>query len=185
MQRAANPLTGLPGNVTIENELLRRLDLGEKFVFMYIDIDNFKAFNDYYSFKKGDEAIRLTASILLGAASLVGSGTDFVGHVGGDDFAMIVQEDCAEKVVEEILHDFDRKIPKLYHPEDRERGFIETKDRRGALTKFPLMSLTIAVVTSEGRHHTHVGEISQIASELKSFGKKEIGSNVVWERRAA
>lgn len=185
MQRAANPLTGLPGNVAIENELIHRLDLGEKFVFMYIDIDNFKAFNDYYSFKKGDEAIRLTASMLLGAASLVGSGNDFVGHVGGDDFVMIVQQDCAEKVVEEIIHDFDRKIPKLYHPEDRERGFIETKDRQGALTKFPLMSLTIAVVSSDGRQHTHVGEISQVASELKSFGKKEFGSNVVWERRAA
>ncbi len=185
MQRAANPLTGLPGNIAIENELSRRLDLGESFAFMYLDIDSFKAFNDHYSFRRGDEAIKLTASILLSAVSLEGSGTDFVGHVGGDDFVLIVASECTEAVVEEIIRDFDHKIPKLYEKEDRERGYIETKDRRGNLTRFPLMSITIAVVQGDGRQHRHIGEISQIAAELKSFGKKEAGSNVVWERRAA
>ncbi len=185
MQRAANPLTGLPGNIAIENELSRRLDLGESFAFMYLDIDSFKAFNDHYSFRRGDEAIKLTASILLSAVSLEGSGTDFVGHVGGDDFVLIVASECTEAVVEEIIRDFDHKIPKLYEKEDRERGYIETKDRRGNLTRFPLMSITIAVVQGDGRQHQHIGEISQIAAELKSFGKKEAGSNVVWERRAA
>jgi diguanylate cyclase (GGDEF)-like protein len=185
MQRAANPLTGLPGNIAIENELSRRMDLGETFAFMYIDIDSFKAFNDHYSFRRGDEAIKLTASILLSAVSLEGSGSDFVGHVGGDDFVLIVADECAEAVVAEIIRDFDHKIPKLYEQEDRERGYIETKDRRGNLAKFPLMSITIAVVNGDGRRHKHIGEISQLAAELKSFGKKEAISNVVWERRAA
>ena len=185
LQRAANPLTGLPGNIAIENELNRRMQTGEHFAFVYFDIDGFKAYNDYYDFKKGDEAIKLTASIILSAVSLEGSGEDFVGHVGGDDFILIVRLDCAGAVVQEVIREFDEKAPKIYRKEDRERGYIETQDRAGKLVKFPIMSLTAAVVTNRDKTLDHVGEISQAASELKKFGKQEPGSVVVWERRAA
>ncbi|MCK4303872.1 MAG: response regulator [Candidatus Eisenbacteria sp.] len=185
MQRAASPLTGLPGNIAIENEVSRRIELGEKFAFFYIDIDNFKGFNDYYSFQKGDEAIRLTASILVGSVTLEGSGGDFVGHVGGDDFVLIVDLEHAENVIQEVVQDFDRKIPKLYTPEDRAKGFIEAHDRKGNPVRFPIMTLTVAAVTNEHKELTHMGEISQIAAELKAFGKQESASVVVWERRAA
>ncbi len=185
LQRAANPLTGLPGNVAIENELRSRISQGREFAFMYLDIDNFKAFNDCYSFRKGDEAIRLTASIILSAISLEGSGNDFVGHVGGDDFIVIIDLTHAESVVQEIIREFDEKAPKLYTPEDRQRGYIETHDRQGASAQFPLMSVTIAAVTNRDREFQHVGEVTQAASELKGFGKKEAGSVVIWERRAA
>lgn len=185
LQRAANPLTGLPGNIAIENELNRRMRSGEEFAFAYFDIDGFKAYNDYYNFRKGDEAIKLTASILLSAVSLEGSGEDFVGHVGGDDFILILRLDCAEAVIQEIIREFDEKAPKLYHQDDRARGYIETQDRTGQMVKYPIMSLTAAVVTNRDKSLAHVGEISQAAAELKKFGKSQTGSVVVWERRAA
>ena len=185
MQRAANPLTGLPGNVAIEQDLRARLENHEKFSFVYLDVDNFKGFNDHYSFRKGDEAIRLLASIILSAVSLEGSGNDFVGHVGGDDFILIIDVDHAEAVADEIVREFDTKIPKLYSAEDRERGYIETRDRQGITIRLPFMSVTLAVVTNTEREFQHVGEVSQAAAELKEFGKKTAGSVVVWERRAA
>jgi diguanylate cyclase (GGDEF)-like protein len=185
LQRAANPLTGLPGNIAIEKELRNRLNRKTEFAFLYLDLDNFKSFNDHYSFRKGDEAIKLTASIILSAVSLEGSGGDFIGHVGGDDFILIVDLEHAQAVAQEIIREFDEKAPKLYASEDRERGYIETQDRAGKTTRFPLMSVTIAGVSVRGGEMTHIGEISQRAAELKSLGKKSTGSVVVWERRAA
>jgi diguanylate cyclase (GGDEF)-like protein len=185
LQRDANPLTGLPGNVAIENELRARLASRQQFVFMYIDIDNFKSFNDFYSFRRGDDAIRLLASILQGAASLEGSGDDFVGHVGGDDFVMIVDASCAKVIAEAIVREFDEKIPKLYNAEHRESGYIETKDRQGNLLQFPIMTVTVAAVSNRSKAVAHVGQISRAATELKDYGKKQNGSVVIWERRAA
>lgn len=185
LQRAANPLTGLPGNITIDNEVQRRIDQEEPFSFLYVDIDNFKAFNDYYSFQKGDEAIRITASILTSTVSLEGSHGDFVGHVGGDDFVLVLNPDTAEAVIAEIIHEFDHKIPKLYHNVDRDRGYIESKDRQGNVKQFGVMSITVAVVRNHDKQFAHIGELSQAAAELKSYGKKESGSVVVRDRRAA
>jgi diguanylate cyclase (GGDEF)-like protein len=185
LQREANPLTGLPGNVAIENDVRCRLRAGELFCFMYLDIDNFKAFNDYYSFRKGDEAIRLTASILVSALSLEGRGEGFVGHVGGDDFVLISKLEHAEAIAAAILQEFDLKLPRLYDPVDRERGYIETHDRRGNVTRYPLMTITIAAVTNRERNIQHLGELSQLAAELKAFGKSQSGSVVIWERRRA
>lgn len=185
MQRDANPLTGLPGNIAIENELRARLATRQDFCFMYLDIDNFKAFNDFYGFRRGDEVIRLMASILLGVVSTEGSHEDFVGHVGGDDFALIVDAGRAQAVAAEIIREFDEKIPKLYDTEHREAGYIETRDRRGNILRFPPMTVTIAAVMNRSRAIAHVGQISKAATELKGLGKKEKRSVVVWERRAA
>ncbi|MFH1143272.1 MAG: response regulator [Candidatus Eisenbacteria bacterium] len=185
LQREANPLTGLPGNTAIESEVRRRLEADEQFTFMYADIDNFKAFNDYYCFRKGDEAIRLTASILTTAVSLEGSGHDFVGHVGGDDFVLIVDVAHAKAVAEAVVKEFDEKIPRLYLEADRQRGGIEIADRQGNVRRFPLMTITIAAITQQDQCYAHLGELSQVAAELKSFGKSQAGSVVVWERRHA
>ncbi|MBP6874488.1 MAG: response regulator [Candidatus Eisenbacteria bacterium] len=185
MQREANPLTGLPGNTAIESELAQRLRSETPFTFMYIDIDHFKAFNDYYSFRKGDEAIRLTASILTTAVSIEGSGHDFVGHVGGDDFVMIVDSACAAAIADMVVKEFDAKIPRLYHDTDRQRGYIQTTDRVGVERRFPIMTLTIAAITNQDRKFEHLGELSQVAAELKAFGKSQAGSIVVWNRRQA
>jgi diguanylate cyclase (GGDEF)-like protein len=185
MQRDANPLTGLPGNIAIENELRDRLASRQDFCFMYLDLDNFKAYNDFYGFRRGDEVIRLLASILLGVVSTEGSHEDFVGHVGGDDFALIVAASRASAIADEIVREFDEKIPKLYDPEDRARGYVETRDRRGNVLRFPPVTVTIAAVLNRNRAIANVGQISRAATELKEFGKKEKRSIVVWERRAA
>lgn len=185
LQREANPLTGLPGNISIENQVRMRLSSGEPFAFMYIDLDHFKAFNDYYSFRKGDEAIRLLASILLSAVSLDGSGGDFVGHVGGDDFVVIAAAHCAEAIAQAVIKEFDEKVPKLYSEEDRRRGYIATPDRQGRQQLFPIMTVTIAAVSVRGGEIEHLGELSRVAAELKAYGKAQPGSVVIWDRRQA
>lgn len=183
LQREANPLTGLPGNVAIEAEATRRIQSGERFALLYIDIDNFKAYNDYYSYQKGDEAIRLTASILLRAVGRFGTTGDFVGHVGGDDFVILSTPDEGRQVADEIVRDFDEKAPLLYSEKDRGRGYVMVTNRQNEIARIPLMTITIAGVTNADRAITHVGQISDIAAELKRFGKTLTGSVAVWERR--
>jgi diguanylate cyclase (GGDEF)-like protein len=183
LQRQANPLTGLPGNVAIERELERRLGGECQFVFMYADIDNFKAFNDHYGYRRGDDAIKLTSQIILEAAKRDGGGEDFVGHVGGDDFVVISTPDRCDTIANHIVQKFDERIVKLFDEEDLERGYVEVVNRKGTVDKFPLLTMTIAVVSSNKIDVDHIARISDIASELKSYGKTLKGSVVVKERR--
>jgi diguanylate cyclase (GGDEF)-like protein len=183
-QRDANPLTGLPGNVAIEKEFQHRVANKETFAFLYLDIDHFKAFNDYYGYRKGDEALGHLADLLVAAVRDNGSPGDFVGHVGGDDFVVIGTPKTAQEVVRGLLDEFDRTVPDLYDAHAREQGFIEVSDRRGRLKRFPIMTLTVAGVTNEGRQLRHVGEICDIAAELKHVGKQYERSVLVWERRS-
>lgn len=183
MQRDANPLTGLPGNIAIETELQQRIDERDRFAFMHLDIDNFKAFNDFYNYQKGDQALRLTALILQRVVDDLGSPGDFVGHIGGDDFVLILDETRAGSVGDEILRRFDEEIPSLYSKTDRARGYIQVVNRTGQVERFPLMTLTIAAVSNETRRFSHVAGVSDIAAELKHFGKQEKRSIIVWDRR--
>ena len=183
LQRQANPLTGLPGNVSIEKELERRLNGGTGFVFMYADIDNFKAFNDYYGYRKGDDAIRLTAEILVEAVKLRGHADDFIGHVGGDDFVIICTPDTCDSIASTIVRMFDERIVRLFAKEDIDRGYIEVINRKGTVDRFPLLTMTIAVVSDGQGKLDHIAHVSDIASELKRYGKTLEGSVVVKERR--
>jgi diguanylate cyclase (GGDEF)-like protein len=183
LQRQASPLTGLPGNASIDAETERRLESGGHFALLYVDIDNFKAYNDYYSFEKGDEAIKLTSSIILRAVGRFGGKDDFVGHVGGDDFVVFSTPDDGHKLAEEIVRDFDAQIPALYNEEDRARGYIEVVNRQNEITRYPMMTITVAGVTNVDRKITHVGQLSGLAAEVKRFGKQIPGSIAVWERR--
>lgn len=183
LQRDANPLTGLPGNIAIEMELVRRIEQRDKFVFMHIDVDNFKAFNDFYSYQKGDQALRLTALILQRVVDDLGSPGDFLGHIGGDDFVLVLDAARAGDVGDEILRRFDGEIPSLYSRSDRARGYIQVVNRTGQVEQFPLMTLTIAAVSNESRRFSHIAEVSDIAAELKHFGKQEKRSIIVWDRR--
>lgn len=185
LQRDANPLTGLPGNISIEAELAERFAAHQSFVFVYADIDNFKAFNDFYSYQKGDQAIRQTALILQNAVDEYGGPGDFVGHVGGDDFVLILGTARAQEIAEEIVRRFDERIPLLYSKTDRARGYVQVINRKGDLERTPLMTLTVAVVSNDGRGFTHVAEIADTAAELKHFGKQQQKSVIVWDRRAA
>jgi diguanylate cyclase (GGDEF)-like protein len=184
LQRQANPLTGLPGNVAIEKELERRHGSGDAFVFMYADIDNFKAFNDHYGYRRGDDAIKLTSQIILEAVKDGGAQNDeFVGHVGGDDFVIISGPDRCDEVADRVVRKFDERIVKLFDQEDLDRGYLEVVNRKGTIDRFPLLTMTIAVVSSSKIEIDHIARISDIASELKSYGKTLRGSVVVKERR--
>jgi diguanylate cyclase (GGDEF)-like protein len=183
MQRQANPLTGLPGNLSIEKEIERRLANGTRFVFMYADIDNFKAFNDYYGYKRGDDAIKLTAETIVESVKANGNADDFVGHIGGDDFVIISTPAKADAVAAQVAKMFDSRVIGLFASEDLERGYVEVVNRKGTVDRFPLMTITIAMVTSGKGRVEHVAQISDIASELKRYGKTLEGSVVVKERR--
>lgn len=183
LQRQANPLTGLPGNVAIEKELERRLGNRHEFVFMYADIDNFKAFNDHYGYRRGDDAIKLTSEIILEAVKNGGVGEDFVGHVGGDDFVIISTPDRCDVIANRVVQKFDEGIVKLFDQEDLDRGYVEVLNRKGTVDRFPLLTMTIAVVSNNTIDIDHIARISDIASELKMYGKTLDGSVVVKERR--
>lgn len=178
-----NPLTRLPGNTSILREIQQNLDLDKNAAIAYLDIDNFKAFNDRYGFARGDEALRMTARILSNVVKDYKSEDSFVGHVGGDDFVFIVPSDCIDEACKRIIASFDSIIPSLYEEEDRKKGCIISKDRAGKKQTFPLMSVSIAVVINEGTKLSHYGEVSEIASQLKKQVKKLTGSNFMVDRR--
>lgn len=178
-----NPLTRLPGNTSILRQIQHCLDLGKNVAIAYLDIDNFKAFNDRYGFSRGDEALRMTARILSNIIKDYRSEESFVGHVGGDDFVFIVPTGSIDEVCKKVIANFDAIIPSLYDDEDRRKGCIVSKDRSGKKQTFPLMSVSIAVVSNEGRRLTHYGEVSTLASQVKKHVKKLSGSNYLVDRR--
>ena len=183
LQRQANPLTGLPGNVAIEREIERRISGNGDFIFMYADIDHFKAFNDYYGYRRGDDAIRLTAEIIVEAVKVAGDSDDFVGHVGGDDFVIITKPADHDAISKTVVKMFDARIIHLFEKEDLDRGYVEVINRKGIVDRFPLLTITIAVVSNVAGDAAHIARISDIASELKRYGKTLEGSVVVRERR--
>ncbi|HAT72563.1 MAG TPA: diguanylate cyclase response regulator [Elusimicrobia bacterium] len=168
---AANPLTFLPGGPAIEEEAARRIKTGGPLAFFYIDIDNFKAFNDNYGYLNGDNAIKQAAALLTDIQSSFPAEDVFVGHIGGDDFVMMAAPERCEEIARTIAARFDALAPKLYNREDRERGFIVSKDRMNNIHQFPLMTLTIAVATNEKRQLDHYAKIVDIASEIKKYLK--------------
>ena len=179
----ANPLSRLPGNVTIMTELEAAISSGKKFAVCYLDLDKFKAFNDTYGFEHGDEVIRETARIILSVTSQLGNKEDFVGHIGGDDFVVLTTPDKIAELCSKIITDFDGIAPNFYNQEDRERGFILAKDRQGNENQIPLISISIGVVTNEYRSISHVAEIGEIGAELKKLAKSNAGSNFVQDSR--
>lgn len=182
-QRSASPLTGLPGNHSINDEIRRRLAVAESFALLQIDVDHFKAFNDYYGYARGDQAIQLLARILTESTGRLGGADGFVGHIGGDDFVVLTSPECAEALGEDILEWFNNAARDLYDQDDRERGYVEVLNRRHVVERFPLMSLTIALVSTDRVPVTHLAELIDIAQELKAHGKGIPGSVLVGERR--
>ncbi len=182
-QKEANPLTGLAGNRAIEKELQYRIENAIPFSFLYMDIDNFKAYNDYYGYQKGDEAILFLADIIVETVNALGGSNDFVGHIGGDDFVVITSPERAEAIAKQIVDEFDKGSLILLKEEDIRRGYFEVKNRLGEVKRVPLMSVTVAMVVDEDNRLKHFAQVSDIASELKKYGKQMLGSVVVRERR--
>ena len=179
----ANPLTGLPGNVTIIREIERRISSGSHFALAYLDIDHFKSFNDRYGFARGDEVLRMTARILVNVVRGLESDNAYVGHVGGDDFIFIMSPENCTEACEQIIANFDHMIPTFYDEEDRARGSILSTDRRGNRVVFPIMTISIGLVDSRDAEIEHYGEASYRASQLKSYAKTVAGSIYMKDRR--
>ena len=179
----ASPLTRLPGGIAIENVLKKRIDSSQPIAFCVLDLDNFKAFNDRYGYANGSEVIKETAHIVENAVKLKGSPEDFIGHVGGDDFVVITTPYYMREVSTEIINQFDRRILEFYDPVDRERGHILGKTRQGVEMQFPIMSISIAIVTNERRKLTNPLEASEIAAELKDYAKTIPKSVFVVDKR--
>jgi PleD family two-component response regulator len=178
------PLTRLPGNIAIEYEIRGRFDQRAPWAVIYADIDNFKAYNDAYGFARGDEAIKLVAATIVDTIKTAGEPSDFVGHIGGDDFIIVTEPARAEALAWIIAANFDRAVPGVYDAVDRNRGWISSRDRRGSAMRFPLMSLSLAVVTSSSRV-TSYQKIGEVAAELKSYAKRQTGSFVATDKRRA
>ena len=181
----ANPLTKLPGNNVIREEVEKRIRLNEKFVGIHADLDNFKAYNDKYGISKGDDVIKFTARTLEEALKEKGNTDDFLGHEGGDDFYLVTTPDKAEDVTKHIVSAFDKKIRDFYSREDLELGYILEKSRQGQLTKFPIMTISMAGVSNQTRDISSYAELTNIAVGVKTKAKETKGSIFVLDRRAA
>ncbi len=183
LKPALNPLTGLAGNLIIEQEIRRLATAGGPFAVLYLDLNHFKSYNDVYGFPAGDEAIRLLAGVIATAVAEAGDPGDLVGHVGGDDFVVITTPANAEAIAQRIIADFDRQAPELYTPLDRQRGYITAKDRQGMLRKFPILSVVIANVHNEHRPISSHWEVGELGAELKQYAKTRGGSVYVKDQR--
>jgi diguanylate cyclase (GGDEF)-like protein len=181
--RDANPLTQLPGNVQVQDEVARRVASGTPFALMYIDLDNFKAFNDHYGFLRGDESIKLLARCTAEAVDRHDGEESFLGHVGGDDFVLIVPPEAAEPLAQDIIRLWDERIVELYDNEDVERGYIEVADRRKELHRFPFTTVSIGIASNTGRVIDSHWAASEIAAEMKTFAKHDSGSSYAIDRR--
>lgn len=179
----ANPLTRLPGNVSIISEMQERINKDAPFAVGYLDIDKFKSYNDKYGFEHGDEVIKETARILIRVISECGNPDDFTGHVGGDDFVFITTPNAVDTVCQKIIDEFEKLVPTFYTPEDVKNGYIMAHDRKGQLQKIPLLSISIGVVTNDTRKITHVAQIGEIGAELKSAAKSLERSNYIKDKR--
>jgi len=162
-----SPITELPGNKTIEKTLETLLTEDREFALLYVDLDDFKAYNDYYGFTAGSEVIRMTGQILDRAVASRGSTNDLIGHVGGDDFVILTSIEKAEPVAAEIVRLFDKAIPVYYQAEDLEKGYIVAVDRRGNIMKFPIMTVSVSIVHNRYRRFTGTSQLGRIAAELK------------------
>jgi diguanylate cyclase (GGDEF)-like protein len=181
--RQQSPLTGLPGNVRIEDEIEERVATGKAFAILYADLDHFKAYNDHYGFMRGDEAIRSTARLIEDVVRDRSGGDAFVGHVGGDDFVIVCGSSEAESLAAALVERFDAAVPALYDPEDVAKGHIDVVNRRGEAQEFPFLSISIGVATTERRRFGHFAEAVAVATEMKTFTKKTPGSSWAIDRR--
>jgi GGDEF domain-containing protein len=180
---SVHPSTRLPGTNEIEREIKRRMEMSSPFAVCYADLDNFKEYNDRYSYNDGDRVIFILSRILHDVVKGLCGATGFVGHIGGDDFIFILPLEMVAPCAGEIIAVFDALISFQYSEQDRRAGYFFGKDRRGQLHKVPFMTLSIGVVTNERRRFTHPAQVSELATEMKSYAKTLPGSVFVVDRR--
>ena len=183
LNRRISPLTGLPGNVQIQAEIKKRLANKENFAMMYLDLDNFKAYNDVYGFLKGDEIIKFTSKVILKNVHTQEYEDSFVGHIGGDDFVAIISNRDSEEICQNIIADFDENVKRYYTKEDAAKGYIDVANRKGIIEQFPLTSISIAVVEVDSNKFSSALEIGEVGASVKHLAKTILGSTYVIDRR--
>jgi diguanylate cyclase (GGDEF)-like protein len=181
--KALSPLTGLPGNIRIQEEIQRKVDDEIPFAVLYCDLDNFKAYNDHYGFARGDRVIVAASRILQEVVEAVARSEGFVGHVGGDDFVVVLPPEVAEQAAAAMCQRFDGEIRHFYDREDLDRGWVEVEDRQGVLQRFGLIAISIGVASTARRKFSHYGEAVDVATEMKQYAKRQPGSSFAVDRR--
>jgi diguanylate cyclase (GGDEF)-like protein len=167
----------------IHAELKKRISSGEDFSVLYLDLDNFKAYNDVYGFLKGDEIIEFTANVILQCVHTFNQENSFVGHIGGDDFVAIVPTTNVDSLCQNIIALFDKKVKDFFTKEDVEKGYIEVANRKGIIEQFPLTSISIGVVISDNNRFSNILEIGEIGAQVKHAAKSVMGSSYALDRR--
>ena len=183
INRRISPLTGLPGNVQIHAELKKRISNKEDFSVLYLDLDNFKAYNDVYGFLKGDQIIKFTADTIIRCVHEYVPEGSFIGHIGGDDFIAILPILHCEKVCESIISNFDAQVVKFFTDEDVEKGYIEVANRKGVIEQFALTSISIGVVEADKGRFSNMLEIGEVGAQVKHLAKSIMGSSYSIDRR--
>jgi len=183
LAKGANPLTGLPGNIAIEQEHFRRASQGAPFSIILIDLDHFKSYNDKYGFEKGDEVILYTANLLKESMKHCGREDDFLSHIGGDDFLIFTTDEYVDTLCRKVIESFDEHIDHLYSSEDRAAGGIFALDRSGNEKWFPFVSVSMAVLDCTTGNGKDMKEISAKMAQLKQYAKSKPGSVYVRDRR--
>ena len=183
INRRISPLTGLPGNVQIHAELKKRITNKEEFSVLYLDLDNFKAYNDVYGFLKGDQIIEYTADTILKCIHQSFKENYFIGHIGGDDFIAIVPTLDVDNICQLIIANFDEGVTKFFTEEDLEKGYIEVANRKGIIEQFSLTSISIGAVIADKDRFANILEIGEIGAQVKHVAKSIIGSSYAVDRR--
>ncbi|MEX0984093.1 MAG: response regulator [Actinomycetota bacterium] len=181
--RNLSPLTALPGNIRIQEEIEHQVREANDFAVLYCDLDNFKAYNDQKGFVRGDRLIQAAARIIQDAVVEESGAGGFIGHVGGDDFVAVVGPGPAETIAKRICDRFDVALADFYDAEDLERGFVRVEDRKGVMQDVPLVSISVGIASSSKRQFAHYGEAVAVATEMKSFAKRDAGSSYAVDRR--
>ncbi|BHH82561.1 GGDEF domain-containing response regulator [Desulforhopalus sp. 52FAK] len=179
----ANPITGLPGNNSITQHIESKVLSGENVCVIYTDIDNFKAYNDKYGFTRGDDVIHFTSEIIQTTVRKSPCPDAFIGHVGGDDFILVIPSEYGYEVPKEIIRRFDKEVTQFYNRQDTDLRYIESKNRQGKAQIFPIMSLSIAGIDLQNKNYTTCLEVNDACAEMKKRAKESPGSTICFDRR--
>ncbi|KJR40090.1 diguanylate cyclase/phosphodiesterase [Candidatus Magnetoovum chiemensis] len=183
LARNSNPLTGLPGNDYIQREISSRLTQNLQFDVGYVDLDNFKPYNDNYGFERGDMVIKTVAEIIQKEIEEQGNPFNFVGHIGGDDFIIVARPQSSISICENVIAAFEKKLPEMHGIEDYQRGYYVSKNRKGETEQFDFLSLSIGVVSTEVNAIKSFPQLASVATEVKKAAKMHKGSCIVRDRR--
>lgn len=183
LAKGSNPLSGLPGNEFIQKEIEKRLSQNMHFDVCYIDIDHFKPYNDHYGFGQGDTVIKTLAEIIKSALASSGDDLCFAGHIGGDDFILITRPQHSMSICNTVITNFERQLPVFHGEDDCRCRQYRSKNRKGEVESFNLLSLSIGIVSTEVFNVQSFAQLSSLATEVKKAAKMQSGSSIVRDQR--